>query len=754
VARAPVPIRRKLVVAFGAVVCLLVTTAMIGVHALGQSNGRTETLATLQRKVSVYRQLQSDAAFKLYLGTSALAETDPASLDAAVRQLNQAYDFERLEFLARDEGPLLGQIKAAYDQFVQVMTEAINLERGGALAQGQEVQRTQARPVADTLVRLTDELVNKAESDIATLVDQNQQDYRSSRRLFVAFAAGGIGLALLLGFAISLAIIRPITQMNRRLGELASGDFAQRVEVTNRDELGVLAANLNAMSDELGRLYDDLEAASRHKSEFLANMSHELRTPLNAIIGFSEVLLEQMFGPVNERQAEYLGDILSSGRHLLLLINDVLDLSKVEAGMMELELSTFAVPAVLEGGLTIVRERAAHHGIALSLDVGPDVSEVEADELKIKQVVFNLLSNAVKFTPDGGRVDLSARLVDDHVRVAVADTGIGIDPVDQVRIFEEFQQAGQREGSGLGLALARRLVMLHGGALSVESEPWVGSTFTFTLPVRQRATPTTGAAAPAPGGVSPTGSGPTVLLIEDDQQSVDLLTIYLEGAGFDVVVCRDGEAGIEAARRLHPAAIVLDVMLPHLDGWELLAQAKADDAIARIPVIIVSMLDERGRGFALGAADYLVKPVRRDHLLATLELLTGGRGVNGKSKVLAIDDDPLAIALIETILEPAGFSVVAALGGEEGLRAARAERPALIILDLLMPEVDGFDVLEGLGADPTTRGIPVVILTSKTIDARDRERLSEQVAHLARKASFDRSEFVALVRRYCERQIA
>jgi signal transduction histidine kinase/DNA-binding response OmpR family regulator len=752
VARAPVPIRRKLVVAFGAVVGLLVTTAVIGVHALGQSNGRTETLAALQRKVSVYRQLQSDAAFKLYLGTSALADTDPTSLDAAVRQLNQAYDFERLEFLARDEGPLLGQIKAAYDQFVHVMTEAINLERDGALAQGREVQQTQARPVADTLVRLTDELVNKAESDIATLVDQNQRAYQSSRRLFIAFAAGGIGLALVLGFAISLSIIGPVTRMNRRLGELASGDFSQRVEVTNRDELGVLAANLNAMSDELGRVYRDLEAASRHKSEFLANMSHELRTPLNAIIGFSEVLLEQMFGPVNERQAEYLDDVLSSGRHLLLLINEVLDLSKIEAGMMELELSTFSLTAVLEGGLTIVRGRAAQHGIALGLDVGPDVAEVEADELKIKQVVFNLLSNAVKFTPDGGRVDLSARLGGDHVRVSVADTGIGIDPSDQDRIFEEFQQAGQREGSGLGLALARRLVMLHGGVLSVESEPQVGSTFTFTLPLRQPAMRTAPAKAPAFRRAGPVDGAPTVLLIEDDQRSVDLLTVYLEGAGFDLVVCRDGETGIEAARRLHPAAIVLDVMLPHLDGWELLAQAKADDAIARIPVVIVSMLDERGRGFALGAADYLVKPVKRDHLLATLEVLTRGRGADGVSKVLAIDDDPLAIALIETILEPAGFRVVGALGAEEGMRAAKVERPALIILDLLMPGVDGFDVLERLGADPMLRGIPVVVLTSKTIDARDRERLSEQVAHLARKASFDRSEFVELVRRYCERE--
>ncbi len=507
-ARAPVPIRHKLVVAFGAVVGLLVATAAIGVNVLGQSNGRAETLATLQRRVSVYRQLQSDTTFKLYVGASALADPDPTALDGAVRQLNLSYDFGRLDFLAKDEGPLLGQIHAAYDQFVSVMTGAINLERQGDIAQGQEVQRIRAKPLADTLVRLTNELVNKAESDIATLVDQNQHAYRSSRRVFIAFAAGGIGLALVLGFAISLSIIGPVTQMNRRLGELASGDFSQRVTVPNRDELGVLAANLNGMSDELGRLYHDLEAASRHKSEFLANMSHELRTPLNAIIGFSEVLLEQMFGAVNDKQAEYLGDILSSGRHLLLLINDVLDLSKVEAGMMELQLSTFSLPAVLEGGLTLVRERAAGHTIAFSLDIGPDVAAVEADELKIKQVVSNLLSNAVKFTPDGGRVEVRARAVDDHVRVAVADSGIGIHPTDQARIFEEFQQAGQREGSGLGLAIAQRLVRLHGGTLSVESEAGTGSTFTFTLPLRQPAVATATAAARPSSGIGPSTTTP------------------------------------------------------------------------------------------------------------------------------------------------------------------------------------------------------------------------------------------------------
>jgi signal transduction histidine kinase len=485
VARAPVPIHRKLVVAFGAVVTLLVTIGVIGVQVLGQSNDRTERLGVLQRKVSIYRQLQSDTALKLYAGASALSDPDPAALDATLRQLHQSYDFGRLQFVARDEGELLARIETTYDGFVKVMGEGIELVRQGRLVEGQELQRTRAKPVADQLERLTNQLVNKAEADISTLIDETKRAYGDSRRVFIAFAAGGIGLALLLGFAISWSIIGPITQMNRRLDELAAGDFSGHVEVVNRDELGTLAANLNRMNEELGRLYHDLETASRHKSEFLASMSHELRTPLNAIIGFSEVLLDQMFGDVNERQTLYLNDILTSGRHLLSLINDILDLSKIEAGKMELEPSTFSLPAVLEAGITMVRERATNHGIALALDVAPGVDAIEADERKVKQVVFNLLSNAVKFTPDGGRIEVTARRNGASVEVAVRDTGIGIDPADQERIFEDFQQAGQREGSGLGLALARSFVSLHGGRLWVESEVGAGATFTFTLPLGQ-----------------------------------------------------------------------------------------------------------------------------------------------------------------------------------------------------------------------------------------------------------------------------
>ncbi|MFB7891445.1 GAF domain-containing protein [Microbacterium sp. NPDC056044] len=357
----------------------------------------------------------------------------------------------------------------------------------------------------------------------------------------------------------------------------------------------------------------ELEVVSRHKSEFLASMSHELRTPLNAVIGFSEVLLERMFGELNDRQDEYLRDILGSGRHLLQLLNDILDLSKVEAGRMELEPSTFSLRSALEYGASMVRERAARHGIHLAVDVDDDLDTVESDELRVKQVLVNLLSNAVKFTPDGGRVTVTARGSEHEIAVAVADTGIGIAPADRERIFESFQQ-GRRglqseEGTGLGLTLCRRIVAILGGTMWLESEVGVGSTFGFTIPRRVPLE------APAVGD----GAGrATIVVVEDDRASLDLISAYLDGLGVDVVIARDGDEGLSAIRRHAPAAVLLDIRLPRTDGWEVLRRVRTDAATAAVPVIVVSIVDERARGLAMGASAYLVKPVHRDALVGAL----------------------------------------------------------------------------------------------------------------------------------------
>ena len=490
VGRIPASVHTKLLAAFLVITALLIGVGAVGLQVLTGVNRRAEDLVKLQRKIAAYRQLQHDTTSQLYSVASALNVPEDRTLEATLRQLNQfGYDLDRLQFVAKDEVELLGQVREDYEKFIGVVTRVIDQIRHGKTAEGRDLQLREAGPLADRLERVTNQLVNKAEADMVASIEAGHSAYVQSRWIVVGIAIGSIGLALVLGYAISWSLMEPVKQMDDRLREIAAGDFSRHVSVGNRDELGTLAANLNRMSDELGRLYDQLETANRHKSEFLANMSHELRTPLNAVIGFSDVLLERTFGDMNDKQEQYIGIIQSSGRHLLSLINDILDLSKIEAGRMELELTSFDVEMAVDNTVTLVRDRAARHDLTLAVEVEPDLPPVVGDERKIKQILLNFLSNAVKFTPDGGRIGVRAGRVEGGVEIAVSDTGVGIAPEDQAAIFEEFRQVGtdyvrKREGTGLGLALTKRFVELHGGQIRVESEVGKGSTFTFTLPER------------------------------------------------------------------------------------------------------------------------------------------------------------------------------------------------------------------------------------------------------------------------------
>ncbi len=514
VGRVPVKVRTKMLVAFAGITALLIVVAVLGLRVLGQANARVESLGTLQLRAATYQSLQTqaqqlrqllalrvgdDPSLRTYLGggpTSVPEGRNWALADqaiaAALSQLGPATNETRFGFVPppEDEARLV-RIRADYGRLAEALKQVTALDRAGAPSAKTKQLLTAAIDADNDLGAQTNRLAATTRAKTNVLIAQNHSSYAASRNLFIGVGAGSIALALLLGFVLSWSLVGPIQRTETRLAEIAAGDFSKHVEVPNRDELGALAVNLNRMNDELRRLYGELETVSRHKSEFLANMSHELRTPLNAIIGFSELLQQQLAGELNEQQLGYVDDVLDGGRHLLSLINEILDLAKVEAGKMELDLAAVSLRTTLESGLTMHAEQAGRTGVVLGLSLDPEEITVQADERKLRQVVFNLLSNAVKFTPPAGRVDISARMTDGVVEVAVTDNGPGIAAEDQELIFEEFGQARTAAsgmphgGTGLGLPLSRKFIELHGGHLWVESVPGAGSTFRFTLPVEQ-----------------------------------------------------------------------------------------------------------------------------------------------------------------------------------------------------------------------------------------------------------------------------
>ena len=478
---------------------------------------------------------------------------------------------------------------------------------------------------------------------------------------------------------------------------------------------------------ERERLITELRTASAAKSDFLAAMSHELRTPLNAIIGFSELLIDRPDGEPPARVREFAGHIHGSGLHLLELINEVLDLARVEAGRPDLRPSAFDLVSLLGETIAAMRPLAERKALVLVFD-GPSEVPLVADPARIRQVVFNLVSNAIKFTPPGGRITVRASRSGDQVRLSVDDTGVGIDPSDLDRVFEAFEQVpngASREGTGLGLALSRRLVEAHGGTIEVTSEVGQGSRFTVRLP-----------AGPRTVGTQPTPTPmldrerPIVLVIEDDSSAAELLRVYLDGAGFTVVTTARGEEGLRWANELRPNAILLDILLPDVDGWEVLQRLKRADVTRGIPVLVVSVVDDRSLGMALGAVDYFVKPIAREPLLEALGRLTFTTKVKSRTvDVLVIDPDASALERYRTVLEPEGFRVSGVTDGEAGRRLATETGPDLILLDLL--QLEGFELVNRLKSDPATSGIPIWATTPGELAPADKARLNGNVIGVA-----------------------
>jgi PAS domain S-box-containing protein len=553
----------------------------------------------------------------------------------------------------------------------------------------------------------------------------------------------------------------------------------------DRDRIlqGVFAAardmtELKRFEQRLQQKNAELEDANRMKSEFLANMSHELRTPLNAIIGFSEILKDGLIGEMTEQQRGFIGDIFSSGKHLLLLINDILDLSKIEAGKMLLDLELLQVHALLDNSLAIIREKAGARNIRLTLDASELLGSMYADTRKVKQIVYNLLSNAVKFSADGGQVTLGARVVarakvgelsggswagrscpvadnefSDFLELSVLDRGIGISEDGLEKLFQPFSQIdsglGRKfEGTGLGLAMVKLLAELHGGTVAAASAVGEGSVFTVWLPLRASEGAEELVKVPARPRVRTQPGAPIALIVEHDLKSAELIRLHLEAEGFQVLHADSGEAALALAMQQSLSLITLEILLPDMDGWDFLARVKQVPALARVPVVIISIVADRNRGFVLGAAAVLEKPTSRQQLLDSLVDLGLFPVSAGETlKVLVVDDDPKAVELIAVRLLGLATTVTRAYGGREAIEAAGRQQPDLMVLDLMMPEVNGFDVVDELRTNSDTAGIPIIVVTAAEVSREDRAKLNGHVSTILAKTEFEVQYFRSEVRR-------
>jgi PAS domain S-box-containing protein len=526
----------------------------------------------------------------------------------------------------------------------------------------------------------------------------------------------------------------------------------------------------------------ELEHASKMKSEFLAAMSHELRTPLNAIIGFSEALKDGLVGEMTDSQREYTSDIFTSGQHLLSLINDILDLSKVEAGMMTLELEPANLADLLSGSLSIVKETALGHPVRLELEMHEDIGVFPLDLRKTKQLMYNLLSNAVKFSGQDGVVTLSAHRVPrasvgliaggwpvrafplpdsefkEFVALTIRDTGIGISAENMTKLFKAFSQidsslARKFEGTGLGLAMVKRLAEIHGGTVAVASAEGEGSTFAVWLPIRAVEAGATASAVEVEAA-SPVyrheASGNIALVVEDDPHAADLVGLLLEGEGFRVLHAASAEEALAMAPLQPLSLITIDLELPGIDGWEFLLRIREVNALAHVPVVIIASLVDSNMALASGAAAVLQKPISRTQLTASLASLGVHPAAFVTRTVLVVDDDPKAVEVIATFLPVSEYTVVRAYGGAEAITLAGRLRPDVVLLDLMMPDISGFDVVEALQRNNITARIPIIIVTAQHITEQDRTTLStgsDMVVEIMQKSAFTRSDFVARVRR-------
>jgi signal transduction histidine kinase/CheY-like chemotaxis protein len=724
-----------------------------------------------------------------YDNESAELINDITSMQTVIRE-STAGDRPDLAKLRDYFTPLLGvldEIEASAVTHREMSAELFGNVEDGSFVFGRE-KVPAINEQADALMVQVDELLERLDRGRRFSVKAALATQTQARLITIVVASLIIFLAILATFLfVRSNLARPLHRLTQSIREfdvfkdmtlsaeeqslLERGDELGQVArsfsgmkkqlVETRQELeaqqGLLEERVAERTRELAVARDDANEANQAKSEFLANMSHELRTPMNAILGYSEMLTEDAEDAGQEQFVPDLKKINQAGTHLLSLINDVLDLSKIESGKMELFTEEFAVGELLDEMVATVHPLMEKNSNSLTIKRGADLGIAYQDITKLRQSMLNLLSNSAKFTHDG-KVTLGAKRFErngvEWLEIVVADNGIGI-PQDKLeRVFDEFAQADGSTtrdygGTGLGLAITRRFAGLLGGSIEVSSEPGKGSTFTLLVPAVVPGSKTQNKAAAAGGDavadvqqpdVQP---GTVVLVVDDDPEACEIIERYLLRDGYKVVTAQSGEQALRLAHDLQPAAITLDVMMPEMDGWSVLRALKADPDLRDIPVIILSMIEDRSRGFSLGAVDYLTKPVDRERLHNVL-----GRYYHAEHRrnVLLVEDDADTRALMARDLTSAGWEVVEAENGQVALDKMPASDPDMVVLDLMMPVMDGFGFLREMRANPKWQDIPVVVVTAKDLTPEDKEQLSGAVADVLLKSAYTQDQLLEQLR--------
>ena len=784
VAGMPASVHTKLLAGFLVSTLLLVAMAILSALVINRMSGQVQELARLQDKVNLSRQMEHLVTAQSHYRAMALLTGDESNnaMIAAAKQefLGHLDAIERLG--TPHEGALFRRVREANSRFAAASDRVLGLHRVGNIDEARRLHLAEEHAISHELEAAMRALQRDADQEMAAARAAFEADRALLTTTVVVCSAISLPLALLLGFVFSWSFVRPVRRIDAVLAKIAAGQFGQQVDVPNRDEFGTLSTNLNSMSTQLATLYstlrllnEDLQAknehlglelaerrrieaelavardqaldASRAKSSFLANMSHELRTPLNAIIGYSEMLHEEAEDQGQADLGADLRKIHTAGKHLLTLINDVLDLSKIEAGKTDLYLETFSITNMVGDVAAIVQPLVDKNANVLQVHCPEDLGAMRADMTKVRQALFNLLSNACKFTHHGTiSLTVARETVDgaEWVTFAVTDSGIGISAEQMGTLFQAFSQASastahEYEGTGLGLAISRRFCQMMGGDITVESAVGQGSTFTIRLPA-EVINPKT---APPPLAETAADGAPIVLVIDDDPATRDLLQRFLSAEGFGTVTAAGGEEGLRLARDVRPQAITLDVLMPGMDGWAVLAALKADAELADIPVILLTILDDKNLGYALGASDYLTKPVDRDRLVATLRQYACGPS---PGTVLVIEDDDATRQLLQRTLQRDGWTVSEAENGRVGLERVAQTRPEVILLDLMMPEMDGLAFIAELHKQHAWRAIPIVVITAKDLTDDERVQLKGSVEAILHKGASSRQELLAEVR--------